>query len=80
MVKTEWLFVSQDPLIYPWQSISFLSAEMACMQAGGLPNFKDLFIDIPSKRVGTFTEQFIMEPGKSIGCYIIVHQELYFTS
>uniref|UniRef100_A0A7N0TNF0 mitogen-activated protein kinase kinase n=1 Tax=Kalanchoe fedtschenkoi TaxID=63787 RepID=A0A7N0TNF0_KALFE len=47
------------------------------VQADGIPNFKDLSIDIPSKRVGTFKEQFIMEPGKSIGCYVIVDQELY---
>ncbi|KAK9272499.1 hypothetical protein L1049_002872 [Liquidambar formosana] len=47
------------------------------IQVEGLPNFKDLSIDISSKRMGTFREQFIMEPGNVIGCYCIVNQELY---
>lgn len=48
------------------------------VQVEGLPNFKDLSIDIPSKRMGSFQEQFIIEPaGNVIGCYIIAKQELY---
>lgn len=47
------------------------------LQVEGLPNFKDLSIDLPSKRMGTFHEQFIMEPGNIIGHYVISKQELY---
>ncbi|XP_058778646.1 mitogen-activated protein kinase kinase 3 [Vicia villosa] len=47
------------------------------IQVEGLPNFKDLGIDIPSKRMGTFHEQFMVEPTTQIGCYTIVKQELY---
>ncbi|XVE84025.1 hypothetical protein DITRI_Ditri16bG0135600 [Diplodiscus trichospermus] len=47
------------------------------LQVEGMPNFKDLSIDIPSKRMGTFQEQFIMEPGNLIGRYYIAKQELY---
>ncbi|KAF5207643.1 Mitogen-activated protein kinase kinase [Thalictrum thalictroides] len=46
-------------------------------QAESMPNFKDLSIDIASKRMGTFQEQFILEPGSAIGCYLIARQELY---
>ncbi|XP_044465326.1 mitogen-activated protein kinase kinase 3-like [Mangifera indica] len=49
------------------------------VQVEGLPNFKDLSIDIPSERMGTFQEQFIMEPGNAIGRYVIAKQELYIT-
>ncbi|KAH7577313.1 hypothetical protein ACOSP7_001830 [Xanthoceras sorbifolium] len=49
------------------------------VQVEGLPNFKDLSIDIASKRMGTFQEQFIMEPCNVIGCYTIAKQELYIT-
>ncbi|KAF7113371.1 hypothetical protein RHSIM_RhsimUnG0134100 [Rhododendron simsii] len=37
------------------------------VQAEGLPNFKDLSIDMSRRRMGTFQEQFIMEPGNVIG-------------
>lgn len=47
------------------------------IQVEGSPNFKDLGIDIPSKRMGAFHEQFIVEPTNLIGCYNIVKQELY---
>ncbi|THG14544.1 hypothetical protein TEA_011121 [Camellia sinensis var. sinensis] len=47
------------------------------VQVEGLPNFKDLSIDLSSRRMGTFQEQFIMEPGNVIGCYVIAKQELY---
>lgn len=47
------------------------------IQAEGMPDFKDLSIDIPSKRMGTFQEQFIVEAGNVIGCYVIAKQELY---
>jgi len=33
-------------------------------------------LDIASQRMGTFNEQFIMEPGELIGCYYIYKQEL----
>ena len=47
------------------------------IQVEGLPNFKDISIDLPSKRMGSFQEQFITERGSSIGCYVIAKQELY---
>lgn len=47
------------------------------VQVEGLPSIKDLSIDISSKRMGTFQEQFIMEPSNIIGCYSIAKQELY---
>ncbi|KAK6123465.1 hypothetical protein DH2020_042786 [Rehmannia glutinosa] len=47
------------------------------VQVEGLPNFSDLSIDIPSKRVGTFREQFILETSDIIGRYFIAKQELY---
>ncbi|KAG5565126.1 hypothetical protein RHGRI_001124 [Rhododendron griersonianum] len=37
------------------------------VQPEGLPNFKDLSIDMSRRRMGTFQEQFIMEPGNVIG-------------
>ncbi|KAJ4729285.1 Mitogen-activated protein kinase [Melia azedarach] len=49
------------------------------VQVEGLPNFKDLSIDISSQRMGTFREQFFMEPGNHIGRYFISKQELYIT-
>lgn len=49
------------------------------VQVEGLPNFKDFLIDVSSKRMGTFQEQFIMEPGNLIGRYFIAKQELYIT-
>ncbi|KAL2929314.1 Mitogen-activated protein kinase kinase 3 [Bienertia sinuspersici] len=50
------------------------------MQVEGLPNFRDLNVDIPSKRMATFKEQFVIEPGDAIGCYYISNQELYIIS
>lgn len=47
------------------------------VQVEGLPNFRDLSIDIASRRMGTFKEQFIVEPGDAIGCYYVINQELY---
>uniref|UniRef100_A0A0D9WQ71 mitogen-activated protein kinase kinase n=1 Tax=Leersia perrieri TaxID=77586 RepID=A0A0D9WQ71_9ORYZ len=47
------------------------------LQAEGMPSLEELSIDIPSKRVGQFREQFIMEPGSSMGCYYILRQDLY---
>lgn len=47
------------------------------MQAEGMPNMQELSLDVASKRVGTFHEQFIMGPGSCIGCFFIVRQELY---
>ncbi|WOK93010.1 mitogen-activated protein kinase kinase 3 isoform X1 [Canna indica] len=47
------------------------------VQAEGMPNVQEQSLDIASKRVGTFYEEFIMEPGNSIGSFLIVKQELY---
>ncbi|GMH15005.1 hypothetical protein Nepgr_016846 [Nepenthes gracilis] len=47
------------------------------VQVEGLPNFEDLSIDVSSKRIGMFKEQFVVEPGNVIGRYYIVSQELY---
>ncbi|PRQ54017.1 putative mitogen-activated protein kinase kinase STE-STE7 family [Rosa chinensis] len=47
------------------------------VQVEGLASIKDLSIDISSKRMGTFREQFIMEPSTIIGRYSIASQELY---
>ncbi|MQL71070.1 hypothetical protein Taro_003398 [Colocasia esculenta] len=47
------------------------------VQAEGMPSFQELSLDVPSKRLGTFREQFIMEPGNTIGCFFIAKQELY---
>ncbi|KAA8530203.1 hypothetical protein F0562_004912 [Nyssa sinensis] len=47
------------------------------VQVEGLPNFKDLSVDISSQRMGMFQEQFIMEPGNVIGRYFIAKQDLY---
>lgn len=49
------------------------------LQVEGLPNFRDLSIDIPSKRMGTFREQFIVERSNIIGRYYIAKQELYIS-
>lgn len=49
------------------------------MQVEGLPNLKDLSIDIPSKRMGTFHEQFIVEKANIIGRYFITKHELFIT-
>lgn len=50
------------------------------VQVEGMPHFKDLSIDLSAKRMGRFQEQFIIEPGNQIGCYVIVKQELYIMS
>ncbi|KAF5479653.1 hypothetical protein F2P56_000457 [Juglans regia] len=50
------------------------------IQVEGLPNFKDLSVDLSSKRMGTFQEQFIVEPSNLIGHYFIAKQELYISS
>ncbi|XP_047974557.1 mitogen-activated protein kinase kinase 3 [Salvia hispanica] len=47
------------------------------LQVEGMPNFRDLSIDIPSKRMGTFREQFTLERSSFIGRYFIAAQELY---
>lgn len=47
------------------------------MQAEGMPSMQEQSLDVASKRVGTFHEQFIMGPGSCIGCFFIVRQELY---
>ncbi|CAH9146154.1 unnamed protein product [Cuscuta epithymum] len=47
------------------------------LQVEGVPNFKDLSLDLPSKRMGTFQEQFMIEQGSAIGRYFITKQELH---
>ncbi|XP_065025224.1 mitogen-activated protein kinase kinase 3-like isoform X3 [Musa acuminata AAA Group] len=47
------------------------------VQAEGMPNIEELSLDVDSKSVGTFYEQFIMESGNSIGSFLISKQELY---
>lgn len=49
------------------------------LQAEGMPNFRDVEMDLPSKRMGRFQEQFILEPADLIGRYQIAKQELYIT-
>ncbi|XP_010554056.1 PREDICTED: mitogen-activated protein kinase kinase 3 [Tarenaya hassleriana] len=50
------------------------------VQAEGMPSFKDLSIDIESRRMGRFQEQFVVETADLIGRYFIAKQELYITS
>lgn len=47
------------------------------LQAEGMPCLDEIDIDIPSKRVGQFREQFTVLPGTSMGCYYITKQDLY---
>ncbi|XP_020589672.1 mitogen-activated protein kinase kinase 3 [Phalaenopsis equestris] len=47
------------------------------VQAEGLPNLQESSLDLASKRMGSFQEQFIMEPGSSIGVFMITEQDLY---
>ncbi|KAG9446314.1 hypothetical protein H6P81_012442 [Aristolochia fimbriata] len=47
------------------------------IQVEGMPHFKDLSPDLKSKRMGTFHEQLIMEPGSVIGRFFIAKQELF---
>ncbi|XP_022684786.1 mitogen-activated protein kinase kinase 3 isoform X2 [Setaria italica] len=47
------------------------------VKAEGMPSLDELSIDIPSKRVGQFREQFIMQPGNLMSCYYISKQDLY---
>ncbi|XP_066331475.1 mitogen-activated protein kinase kinase 3 isoform X1 [Miscanthus floridulus] len=47
------------------------------IKAEGMPSMDELSIDIPSKRVGQFREQFIMQPGNLMSCYYISKQDLY---
>lgn len=49
------------------------------LQAEGMPNFRDVAMDLSSKRMGRFQEQFILEPADLIGRYQIAKQELYIT-
>jgi mitogen-activated protein kinase kinase 3 len=47
------------------------------IKAEGIPSLDELFIDIPSKRVGQFKEQFIMQQRNLMSCYYISKQDLY---
>jgi hypothetical protein len=43
----------------------------------GMPSTNELPVDIMSKRVGSFREEFFMEPGHAMGCFIILRQKLH---
>lgn len=47
------------------------------LRVEGLPTFQDMSLDLSSRRMGSFHEQFTMETTDSIGCYFISKQELY---
>lgn len=47
------------------------------VHAEGMPIIQESSLDLNNKRMGTFQEQFIMEPGTSIGVFMITEQELY---
>ncbi|KAH7682841.1 Mitogen-activated protein kinase kinase protein [Dioscorea alata] len=47
------------------------------VRAEGMPSFDELSIDLASKRMGTFHEQFSLIPGSGIGTFVIAKQELY---
>jgi len=43
----------------------------------GMPSTDEVPFDIMSKRVGRFREEFFMEPGNAMGCFIISTQKLH---
>ncbi|XP_031477672.1 mitogen-activated protein kinase kinase 3 isoform X2 [Nymphaea colorata] len=48
------------------------------VQVEGMPRFDDFTREsIMQQKMGTFHEQFIMEPGSVVGCFLISKQELY---
>ncbi|CAA6661188.1 unnamed protein product [Spirodela intermedia] len=47
------------------------------VQAEGMPSLRELLPDMAGKRLGTFREQFTVEPGGTIGCFFVAKQELY---
>ena len=47
------------------------------LRAEGMPSTDEVPLDIMSKRVGRFREEFFMEPGNAMGCFIISTQKLH---
>ncbi|XP_039854180.1 mitogen-activated protein kinase kinase 3-like [Panicum virgatum] len=47
------------------------------LRAEGMPSTDEVPFDIMSKRVGRFREEFFMEPGNAMGCFIISTQKLH---
>ncbi|RLM60381.1 mitogen-activated protein kinase kinase 3-like [Panicum miliaceum] len=47
------------------------------LRAEGMPSTDEVPWDIMSKRVGRFREEFFMEPGNAMGCFIITTQKLH---
>ncbi|KAG0495604.1 hypothetical protein HPP92_000295 [Vanilla planifolia] len=47
------------------------------VQAEGMPSIQKASLDLANKRMGTFQEQFILEPGTAIGVFMISEQDLY---
>ena len=47
------------------------------VQAEGMPNIRELPADVAGKQLGSFREQFTVEPGRNIGCFFISQQELF---
>ncbi|WVZ92753.1 hypothetical protein U9M48_038796 [Paspalum notatum var. saurae] len=46
------------------------------LRAEGMPSADEVPFNIMNKRIGHFREDFFMEPGTSIGCFIISRQKL----
>ncbi|KAM0921683.1 hypothetical protein ACQ4PT_006642 [Festuca glaucescens] len=46
-------------------------------RAEGMPSMEELSPDILSNQAGHFQEDFFLEPGTAMGCYIIAKQELH---
>ncbi|KAK3121794.1 hypothetical protein QOZ80_8BG0660990 [Eleusine coracana subsp. coracana] len=49
-------------------------------RAEGMPSVDELPLDIMNKKVGRFREEFFMEPGNAMGCFVILRQKLYIYS
>lgn len=47
------------------------------VQVEGVPSMPTM--DIEKRRMGTFNEQFCMEPGEQMGSFYISKQELYIS-
>lgn len=47
------------------------------VRAEGMPDVQGGALDLNNKRMGTFHEQFVLEPGNSLGVFVMNEQELY---
>lgn len=47
------------------------------VQAEGMPSLRELLPDMAGKQLGSFYEQFTVEPGGTIGCFFIAKQKLF---